>query len=385
MALLTRLVAAARNLWFGRRVERDLDAELKAFVEMLTDEKVAAGVSPQQARREALIESGGLEQVKEQVRDARSGAWLEGFMQDLSYGARVLRRSPAFTCVAVCTLAVGTGATLAIFSVVNAVLLWPLPYAPPDALFSVSRMNYTGEFVELQNRATWPGQSAIGRRFGVPGDADRPRTIVGVVGDAKWESVTDEARTAVYVPITQAAPGAVRVVLRTGADPSHALQQGTSIVRGIDRDIPVDRLHTMADLVARSVDTPRFAAGLVTAFAFAGLLMGAIGVYGTVADHVSQRRREIGVRIALGAQRADVFRAMLGNTMAVVAVGAGVGVLGAAIITRLFETMLFGIASTDPLTFAAAVVILGATALMAGYLPARCASRVDPLAAHRVG
>nr|MDQ3421580.1 FtsX-like permease family protein [Acidobacteriota bacterium] len=130
---------------------------------------------------------------------------------------------------------------------------------------------------------------------------------------------------------------------------------------------------------------PRFAALLVTAFAVAGLLLGGIGIYGTVSDHVAQRRREIGVRVALGAQRSHVFRAMLGGTMAVVAAGTVAGLGGAAVITRLFATMLFDIAPTDPATFALAVGILAATAVLAGYLPARRASRVDPLSALRVG
>jgi predicted permease len=231
----------------------------------------------------------------------------------------------------------------------------------------------------------WPGESPIGRRFGFPGDGDRLRTIVGVVADVKWERVTDQARTALYVPITQAAPGAMRVVVRTTGDPSGAQEHIRSIVRGIDRDTPVDRPRTMADLVATAVEGPRFAALLVTAFAVAGLLLGGIGIYGTVSDHVAQRRREIGVRVALGAQRSHVFRAMLGGTMAVVAAGTVAGLGGAAVITRLFATMLFDIAPTDPATFALAVGILAATAVLAGYLPARRASRVDPLSALRVG
>ena len=234
-------------------------------------------------------------------------------------------------------------------------------------------------------RTYWPGESPLGRRFGFPGDGDRLRTIVGVVADVKWESVTDNARSALYVPLTQSSPGAMRVVVRTSGDPAIALEQIRSIVAGIDRDTPVDRPNTMADLVAGAVEGPRLAATLVAAFALAGLLLGAIGIYGTVADHVAQRRREIGVRMALGAQRSDVFRAVLGGTMVVVACGTLAGLAGAAIITRLFDSMLFEIAPTDPLTFAGAVGILGATAVLAGYLPARRASRVDPLDALRIG
>ena len=867
-----RLRALINNLFFRRRIESDLDAEVRAYVDMLADEKIASGIPAQQARREARVESGGLEQVKEQVRVMRSGALIEQFVQDLAYGVRVLRRNPSFTLVAVCTLAIGLGATTAIFTVVNAVLLRPLPYASPDALFRVENMHYTGEFVELQRRGQsfdvaaymtreatitgegepqrvaaasvsphlmpllgvsavrgrvladgderasngavvvisheywrsrfgagqdvlgravtldgssrtivgvmppdfdfptpatqlwtpsaidlnnrialwsssrhiigrlrpgavfaqadaevrtiapmmralfpwgmpadygqnasliplkralvedvrplltlllvavaavlliacvnvsnllvartlarqrelairaslgaargrilrqvltegvllvvcglilglplaylglqllvtslpadmprsvtltldvrllgfvgsalaicaliigvfpalraaqvdlvprmaegersgqsrrtrwtsnllvgtqmalavmlvvsavllartlanlhavstgfaveqvvsarvsppqfrfpnaaarrdlysrileraastpgvvsaaitdrlplggetygsvfsiegrpdpartgewpiadvsaivspaffstlgmgvqtgrtfteddtesslrvaviseslaktyWPGESPIGRRFSFPGDANRLRTIVGVVADVKWERVTDKPRTALFVPITQADPAAMRVVVRTTADSAAAHEHIRSIVRSIDRDTPVDRPGTMADLVASAVEGPRFAALLVAAFAVAGLLLGAIGIYGTVSDHVAQRRREIGVRMALGAQKSHVFRAMLGGTMTVVAAGTVVGLAGAALITRLFAAMLFEIAPTDPMTFALAVGILAGTAVLAGYVPARRASRVDPLSALRAG
>lgn len=233
-------------------------------------------------------------------------------------------------------------------------------------------------------RQYWPGESAIGRRIGFPGDEKNPRTVIGVVADVTWERVTDVGKTTLYVPLTQAAPGAMRLVIRTSGEAAATVEHLRSIVRDLDRDTPVDQALTMADLVARSVAHPRLAAGLVAAFALAGLLLGAIGVYGTVADHVAERRREIGVRMALGAQTRDVFRAVLGGTLAVVALGGLAGAIGAAIVTRLFAAMLYGITPTDPLTFVAALAILVLTAMMAGYLPARRASRVDPLAALRL-
>ena len=233
-------------------------------------------------------------------------------------------------------------------------------------------------------RKYWPGESPLGRRFAFPGDGASLRTIVGVAADVTWERVTDTGRTALFVPLTQAAPLAMRLVVRTSGEEAATVAHVRSIVRDIDRDTPVDQARTMADLVASSVEQPRLAAALVAAFALAGLLLGAIGVYGTVADHVAERRREIGVRMALGAQRRDIFRAVLGGTLTVVVLGAVVGVIAAAAVTRLFAAMLFGITATDPLTFAAAMAILVLTAITAGYVPARRASRVDPLAALRV-
>ena len=228
-------------------------------------------------------------------------------------------------------------------------------------------------------RKYWPGESPLGRRFTFPGDAAGMRTIVGVVGDVKWERVTDDGKGALYVPLGQASPAAMRLVVRTAGDPADTLEHVRAIVRTLDRDTPIDQPGTMGELIAGSVEAPRFAASLMASFALAGLVLGAIGIYGTVSNQVAQRRREIGVRVALGARRVDVYRSVLGHTLLVVLAGAAAGAVGALFATRLFETMLFGITPTDPVTFAAATGVLVATALAAGFLPARTAATLDPL------
>ena len=236
---------------------------------------------------------------------------------------------------------------------------------------------------ETLARRYWPNESPLGRRFTFPGDVAGMRTIVGVVADVKWERVTDDAKGSLYVPMTQGNPTAMRLVARTSADAAATFDHVRSIVRSVDRDTPVDRLRTLDALLAASVEQPRFAATLIGGFAVAGLLLGAIGIFGTISDHVAQRRREIGLRMALGARRPDVVRTVVGGTFLVVAVGAAIGVAIATAAGRLFGTLLFGIEPTDAPTFATALAVLTLTAVAAAYVPARRAASIDPLIALR--
>src|SRR5215212_2741602 len=158
MTLLPRMVSLWRNLRLKESKDVDLDEEVRAYAAILEDEKIAAGAEPNEARRQALIETGGIEQVKEQVREVRMGALLETVWRDVRFAVRTLRRSPGFTMAAVLALALGIGATTAIFSVVDAVLLRPLPYAEPDRLAVI--FNGTSSAVSPANFLDWRRQSS---------------------------------------------------------------------------------------------------------------------------------------------------------------------------------------------------------------------------------
>ena len=259
----------------------------------------------------------------------------------------------------------------------------PLAAGRPFTLDDTATSQRVAIVSETLARRYWPGESVLGRRFTFPGDRAGMRTIIGVVGDVKWEKVTDEAKGSLYVPLAQGTPGAMRLIARTNADSAATFAHLRTIVRSIDRETPVDQMRTLEAWIASSIEQPRFAATLLSGFAVAGLVLGAIGIFGTISDHVTQRRREIGVRMALGAQRPDVIRTVVGGTFLVVAIGAAIGVATAAAVTKLFATLLFGIEPTDPTTFGASLALLLLTAIAAAYVPARRAASIDPLTALR--
>src|SRR5580700_12353145 len=157
MPMLPWMKSFVRNIFGKRRNDRELDDEVRAYVESLAEEKTRNGMPPEEARRAARIELGGIEQVKEDVRDVRTGAWLDSLLQDLRFGARMLRKNPGFSAIAVLTLALGIGANTAIFSAVHGVLLSPLPYAQPDRLVMIMESNprYAHVWVSYPNFQDW--------------------------------------------------------------------------------------------------------------------------------------------------------------------------------------------------------------------------------------
>jgi len=223
---------------------------------------------------------------------------------------------------------------------------------------------------------------AVGRRL-KEGGPERPNnpwmTIVGVVGDVKYSGLHVAPEPEFYLSYRQSPQLRRFVVVRTASDPRAMAPAIRSAIASIDRDVPLGRVYTIDELIATSIAAPRFRATLLTIFAVTGLALAAIGIYGLMAYTVSERARELGVRVALGATARDVMRIVLGEALVLAASGVAAGVTGALAASRLIGAFLFGIAPTDPTTFVSIAAILVATALAGSYVPARRAARVDPM------
>jgi len=234
-------------------------------------------------------------------------------------------------------------------------------------------------------REYWRDENPIGQqiKFGF-GRGTQGVTIIGISGDIKSDGFEAPNVPHVYVPLGQFAPVNAVVFLRSrGLDVERLGEAVRHEVASVDPNVPVHSVSSMDQIIARSVADRRFSLQLLGAFAAVALLLAAIGIYGVMAYSFSQRRQELGVRIALGAQRLDILRMALGEGMRVVVVGLGMGLSGAAAVTRLFRSMLFQVDSADPVTFASVSALLAFVALLACYLPAQRATRVDPLVALR--
>jgi predicted permease len=227
----------------------------------------------------------------------------------------------------------------------------------------------------------WPGEDPLDRNMLV-GDARRPYRIVGVVGDVRGTRIDGEPDPAMYFHYRQFGWATMTLTLRA-ADVESLTAAVRAKVGALDAEQPVFDVQPLDDVVARASAEPRLNAGLLGLFALLALLLAAIGIYGVMSFAVEQRTNEIGVRMALGAQTADVLRLIVGQGLWLIGAGIAAGVLGALAATRVLGSLLFETSPTDPVTFLAVVVVLAAVALLSCYLPARRAMRVDPMQALR--
>ena len=234
---------------------------------------------------------------------------------------------------------------------------------------------------ETAARTLWPGRNAIGQFAVING---RDHRVLGVVSDVRHTSLEEASGIEAYLPIARNGPaGSADLVMRTAMAPEALAASLRGAVRAVDPTLPTADVRIMQDLVDKAVSPRRFIMWLLTAFAVQALVLACLGIYGVVSYSVTERTREIGIRMALGASRGDVQRRVLRETLTLAAAGAVLGLIGAFAAARIITSLLFGLSSTDPATFAGMIAVLSAVALIAGYIPARRASRIDAMTALR--
>jgi len=226
----------------------------------------------------------------------------------------------------------------------------------------------------------FPNEEALGKRL-LTVFGDKPFEIVGIVGDIRHRALEFQPYATMYLPTIQS--GRMNVVLRTQGDPMSVVPGVRKEVTAIDREQPIAVVRTMDEWVNRSTSTPRYRTTLLGLFAGLAMILAATGIYGVMSYSVAQRTHEIGIRMALGAKNGDVLRLVVRQGMLLVVVGLGIGLIAAFGLTRLMSSLLFGVTSKDPITFVAVAGLLAGVALIACYIPARRATKVDPLTALR--
>jgi putative ABC transport system permease protein len=235
-------------------------------------------------------------------------------------------------------------------------------------------------------RKYWPNEDPLGKRITFEGTEQQPRwrEVVGIVGHVKNEGLEGESRAQYYVPYAQRADSPnLFLVVRDAGDPASLAPAVRGAIAGVDKDLPVFRVMTVERVVSDSLAQRRFSMTLFAIFAGLALLLAVVGLYGVMSYTVAQRTHEIGIRVALGAQGRDVLRMVVGQGMLLVGVGVLLGLGGALALTRVMSSLLYGVSATDPLTYAGIALLLAAVALLASYVPARRAMKVDPMVALR--
>jgi putative ABC transport system permease protein len=236
---------------------------------------------------------------------------------------------------------------------------------------------------EALAREQFPGENPIGKRLAYPWPEPIEGEIIGMVDDVRETSMTQDPAPALYRDFSQWTDAGLHVVIRSSGDPLALAAPAREAVRRLDPDLPVASVRTMEEVVAGATARSRLTGYLLSGFAALALLLAAVGLYGVVSYMVTQRRTEIGVRVALGASRGDILRLVVRQGMTLTLLGVALGLLGALALSRLLQALLFGVTSTDPLTFVAVPTVLAAVALLATYLPADRAARSDPISALR--
>jgi putative ABC transport system permease protein len=234
---------------------------------------------------------------------------------------------------------------------------------------------------ETMANTFWPNEEPIGKRIKRGGRPSTSpwQTIVGVVRHVRYRTLEEPSRVQLYIPHAQLPTNAMSLAIKTGLDPQALSQSVQREVIAIDPEQPVWAIRTMDELMATSVMRRRLIMTLLTLFAGIALLLAAVGIYGVISYWVTQRSHEIGIRVAIGANRLDVLKMVLRQSMSVVLLGVAIGLVAAASLTRLMATLLFDVSPRDVATFGGYSAVLILVGLLASYLPARRATRIDPV------
>jgi putative ABC transport system permease protein len=231
-------------------------------------------------------------------------------------------------------------------------------------------------------RRFFPGEDPIGKRFSLGRPEAVKTIIVGVVEDGKYAGLNEDSRPFVARPLWQSEVGSTSVIARSDGDPQRLKPVVGGEVQQLDPNLPMSN-NTLVEKMSLPMLPARIAASVLGGFGLLALALAAIGIYGVISYTVSTRTREIGIRMALGAQKNDVLKLVLGQGMRLTLVGVGIGLAVALALTRFMKSLLFGLSATDPATFLTASVLLAGVAVLACYLPARRATKVDPMIALR--
>jgi len=234
-------------------------------------------------------------------------------------------------------------------------------------------------------RLAFPNVDPIGKRINMGSETEPDWwSIVGVVGDVKYKTLAEQAEPAFYHAIAQNPSGSNFLMIKTDIlDPSSLTSAVRNEVKALDADTPVTQVKTLQQHLSSDVAQPRFRTTLITVFALIALVLASIGIYGVISYTVSHRTNEIGIRMALGAQRRQVLNMIIGQGLKLAVASVTIGLAAAFALTRLMKNFLFGVSATDPVTFGAVATLLLGIALLACYIPARRATRVDPVIALR--
>jgi predicted lysophospholipase L1 biosynthesis ABC-type transport system permease subunit len=231
-------------------------------------------------------------------------------------------------------------------------------------------------------RQFWPLENPIGKHILV-GRATAPSEVIGMLGDVRNASLAADVSPEIHLPFAQLPWASMNLVVRTAGDPRGFTAAVRGRVLAVDQDQPVTAVATMEEVLEQGAAQPRFTAWLLSALAGIALVLAVVGIYGAIAYSVAERTQEMGVRLALGAGRADILRLVLRQGLVLALSGTLVGLAASLGLTRLLASQVYRVSVTDPTTFAGCTLVFAAVAALASYLPARRAMRVDPMAALR--